>query len=89
MLRPVSEVAGRHLDSVLQHSWRHFVGFVRDLVKATSVGFVEDAVEHVGLLFVAKKVGTRRFMVDARASDRYFLTPPSGPFFHRRGTLSA
>ena len=26
---------------------RHYVGFVRDLVKAGSVGFVEDAVEHV------------------------------------------
>ena len=89
MLRPVSEVAGRHLDPVFQHSWRHYVGFVRDLVKAASVGFVEDAVEHVGLLFVAKKAGTQRFIVDARASDWYFLTPPSGPFFHRRGTLPA
>ena len=30
-------------------------GVIRDLVKAGSVGFVETAVEHVGLLFVAKE----------------------------------
>ena len=33
------------------------MGFVRDLVTARSVGFVEAAVEHVGLHFVAKKGG--------------------------------
>ena len=63
MLRPVSEVAdietrlglaGRHVDPVFQHSRRHYVGFVRDLVEAASVGFVEGAVEHVGCFFVAK-----------------------------------
>ena len=41
MLRPVSEVAdietwlgpaGRDVDPVFHHSWRHHVGFVRDLV---------------------------------------------------------
>ena len=41
MFRPVSEVgdmetrlgpAGRYVDPVFQHSQRHFVGFVRDLV---------------------------------------------------------
>ena len=50
MLRPVSEVAdmetrlrpaGRYVDPVFQHSRRHYVGFVRDLVKAGSVEFVE------------------------------------------------
>ena len=66
MLRPVSGVAdmetrlgptGRYVDLVFQHSWCQHVGFVRDLVKAGSVAFVEDAVEHVGLFFVAKKAG--------------------------------
>ena len=57
LLRPVSErlptwetllePADRDVDPVFQHSRRHDVGFVRDLVKACSVGFVEDAVEHV------------------------------------------
>ena len=40
-------------------STRHCVGFFRDLVKAASVGFVEDAVEHVGLFFVAQKAGSQ------------------------------
>ena len=49
----------RHVDPVFQYSRRHCVGFIRDLVKAGSVGFVETAVEHVGLFFVAKKAGAR------------------------------
>ena len=64
MLRPAAEVAdmphclglaGRYVDPVFQHTRRHYVGFVRDLVRAGSVDFVEDAVEHVGLFLVAKK----------------------------------
>ena len=44
--------AGRHVGPVFQHSRRHYVGFARDLlVKAGSVGFVEDAVGQVGLFF--------------------------------------
>ena len=48
------EPAGRYVDPFFQHSRRHYVGFVatqcglRDLVKAGSVGFVENAVEHIG-----------------------------------------
>ena len=62
MLRPGSEVAdmetlvgpaGRYVEPVFQHSGRHYVGFVRDLVKAGCVGFVETAVAHVGLFFFA------------------------------------
>ena len=30
--------AGRYIDPVFQHSWRHYVGFVRDLVKAVPSG---------------------------------------------------
>ena len=64
MLLPVSEVAdmetqlgpvSRYIDPVFQHSRRRLVGFVRDLVRAGSVDCVEDAVEHVGLHFVAKE----------------------------------
>ena len=82
MFRPVSEAADmeyqlglarRYVDPVFQHSWRHYVGFVRDLVKAGSVGFVENAVEHVGLFFVAKQAGAQRFIIDARASIRHFF----------------
>ena len=51
MLRPVSDVsdietglgpAGRYVDPVFQHSRRHRMGFIRGLVKAGSVGFVEN-----------------------------------------------
>ena len=49
------------------------MGFIRDLVKAGSVGFVETAVEHVGLFFVAKKVGAQRFIISARASNSTFF----------------
>ena len=65
MFRPVSEVpdmdtslrlAGRYVDPVFQHSPRHNVGFFQGLVKAGSIGFVEDAVEHVWLFLVAKSV---------------------------------
>ena len=53
LLRPVSEVpdvesllgrAGRYVDPVFQHSRRHYVGFVLDLVVAGSIWFVEDGV---------------------------------------------
>ena len=33
--------ARRHVAPDSQHSWRHYVGFIRDLVKAGSVRFVE------------------------------------------------
>ena len=38
-------LVGRYVDPVFQHSKRHFVGFVRHLVKSGSVGVVEGAVE--------------------------------------------
>ena len=41
--------------------------------------FLETAVEHVGLVFVAKKSGAQRFIIDARPSNRHFLRPPSWP----------
>ena len=94
MLRPVSEVAdmetrlgpaGRHVDPVFQHSWRRYVGFNRDLVKAGSVGFAGTAVAHIGLFFVAKNAGVQRFIIDARASNRHFLNPPSGPLVEFQG----
>ena len=40
---------GRYVDPLFQHSRRHCVGFIRDLVKAGSVGFVEDSADRVGL----------------------------------------
>ena len=95
MLRPVSEVsymetrlgpAGQYVDPVF-HSRRHYVGFVGYLVKALAVGFIEDAVEHVGLFFFAKKAGCERFILDARASNRLFLEPSIWIVAHRRGTL--
>ena len=43
-----------------QHSRQHNEWFVRDLVKAGSFGFVEDAVEHVGLFFFVKRAGAHR-----------------------------
>ena len=82
MLRPVSKVAdmenrlglaSRYVDPVIQHRWRHYAVFVRDLVKVGSVSFAEDAVEHVGLFFVPKKAVTQRFIRDARASNRLFF----------------
>ena len=93
MLILVSEVAdletllgpaSRYVDPVFQHNQRHYVGFVRDLVKAGSVGFVDD-VQHVGLFFVAKKGGAQRFVVDARASNRHIVRPPSGPLLTGEG----
>ena len=35
--------------------------------------------------FVAKKAGALRFMLDARASNRHFLRPPSGPLLTGEG----
>ena len=87
VLRPVSEVAdmqnrlglvSRFVDPGFQHRRRHYVGFVRDMVKAGSVWFVETAVEHVGLLFVAKEAAAQRFIIDVCASNRHFSRPPSG-----------
>ena len=79
MHRPVCEVAdmetrsaSRYVDPVLQHSWRHYVGLVRDPVEAGPVGFVGAAVEHVVLIFVTQKAGAQRFIIGARASNRHF-----------------
>ena len=33
-------LAGRFVDSVFQHSWCHYEGFIRDLVKAGSAGLL-------------------------------------------------
>ena len=57
--------------------------FIRDVVMDGSVWFVEDAVEYVGLFFVAKKAGAQRFVIDARASNRHFLNPPFWTAAHR------
>ena len=48
------------------------MGFVRDLVKAGSVGFVETALEHVGSLMRVQ-------------STRHLLRPPSGPLLTSKG----
>ena len=94
LLGAVSEVAdmdtrlgpvGRYFDPVFQHSRRNHRSFVRDLVEAGSVGFVEAAVTHVGLFLVAKKAGAQRFIIDARASNPHFLRPQSGPLLTREG----
>ena len=69
---------GRYVDPVFQHSRRHYVGVIRDLVKAGSVGFVVTAVEHVGLFFVAKKAGAQRFFLYTCKTKRHFLRPPTG-----------
>ena len=63
------------------------MGFVRDLVQACSVGSVEDAVELVGLSFVATTAGAQRFAVDAHASNRHFFRLSIWTVAHRRGTL--
>ena len=77
--------ASRCVAPAFQQSRRHQVGFVRDLVKAGSVGFVEGAVEHVGLFFFAKKAGAQWFVVDARVSNRRSLRPPPGPLLTGEG----
>ena len=68
--------AGCCVDPVFQHS--QYVGLIRDLVKAASVGFGQTA----------KKAAGHHFCACKRASNRYFLSPPYGPlltgeeFFH-------
>ena len=47
--------------------------------------FLQAAVEHVGLFFVAKKAGAQRCNIDARASNRHFLNPLSGPLLTEEG----
>ena len=80
-------LAGRNVDPVFQHSWRHCVGFIRDLVKAGSVGFVGTAVEHVGVFFGAKKAGAQRFIIDARGKQTDILEASIWTVAHRRGTV--
>ena len=61
------------------------MSFLRDLVKAGSVGFVETAAEHVGLLFYAKKTSAQRFINVARANNRHLLNLPSGLYVEFQG----
>ena len=91
MLRLVSELAdlearlGPAGRFVFQHSRRHYVGFIRDIMMAGSVGFVQTAVEHVGLFSVAKKAMAQRFIIDARASNRHVFESSIWTVAHRRG----
>ena len=94
MLRPVSEVAdvetrlgpaSRYVDPVFQLSRHHYVGLIRVLEKAGSVGFVETAAEHVGLFFVANKGGAQRFIIDARAGNRHFFEASIWTVAHKGG----
>ena len=66
MPRPVSEVAdmetqlgpaGRYVDPVFQHSRRHYVGFISDLMKAASVGFVKWPWNTLVFSSLPRKVG--------------------------------
>ena len=68
MLHPVSEVAdvetrlgpaARCVDPVFQHSQRHYVGFVCDVVQAGSIVYVEDAVEHGGAFLLPRRLVLR------------------------------
>ena len=80
----------RYIDPVFHSRCDCVVFYFRDLVKVGSVRFVETAVEHVGLFFVAKKAGAQRFIIDARASNRhFFLRPPSGPLLTVEGLCHA
>ena len=62
-----------------------YVGFIRDLVNAGSVDFVEDTVEHVGLFVVAKKAGAQRFIGHARPKQSTCLRPPACILFTGEG----
>ena len=57
-------LASRCVDPIFQHSRRHYVGFIGDLVKAGIVRFVETAAEHDGLFFVVKKAGAQKLIID-------------------------
>ena len=80
MLHPVSVVADtearlapadRYVDRSCPAQSTTLCWFCSRAVKAGSVGFVEDAAEHVGLFFVAKKA--QRFIFDRRACNRHFF----------------
>ena len=60
-------------------------GFHSGPGEAGSVGFAATNVDHVGLFFGAKKGGAQRFIIDARASNRHFLNPSSGPLLTGEG----
>ena len=88
MLRAISEVAdietrlgpgGLYFDRVFQHSRRHCVGLVRDLVEADSVGFFDNA------LSLSKKADAQGFIVNARASNRHCSIPSFGPLLTGEG----
>ena len=55
-----------------------WVSFVIWLQLAPSM-MLKILLNKLGSFFVAKKAGAQRFIIDARASNRQFLRPPSGP----------
>ena len=57
--------AGRHVDPVFPAQPATLRG---SRSRSGSVGFVEDAVEHVGLFFVATKAGAQRFIIGVPAT---------------------
>ena len=46
---------------------------------------VPSGLFEVAVFFVAKKAGAQRFIIDARASNRHFVSLPSGPLLKGEG----
>ena len=87
VLRPVSEVAdiearlepaGRKVDPVFRHSLRHYVGFIRDFVKAGSAGLPKMLLTRWSLLICQGGLLLRGLLVMRVTTIDIFLRLPSG-----------
>ena len=70
-------LANMYMDPVLSRSRRHYVGFLRDLVKADLLDFTIIPTALCGIFFVCKKDGSLRLILDARRANQFFRRPPS------------
>ena len=80
--------AGRYVDPVFQHSRRHHLGCVRELVRAGSVGFLKMLLNTLGSFSLPRRSGAQRFIFDARASNRHFFEASIWTVAHRRGLFA-
>ena len=70
-------VPGCYMDPLLANSPSRFLDFVCKLFKCCLIGFARSVRVECGLLFVTKKSGKLRMIIDARRANVMFRKPPS------------
>ena len=64
-----------YMDPVLKRNYRSYLSFLRNLRSRGLLRFTRHPEEMVAVFFVAKKDGSLRMVIDARRTNRRFISP--------------